>query len=91
MLPTKPNSLVLWGGYVLELEGNKFYCGISQHVCKRIGDHILNKGSKWTKLHKPVRVLETCIITDPDPKVWEKSRTLQLMDKYGWRNVRGGP
>ena len=91
MLPTQANSLVLFGGYVLELEDGNYYCGISQHVCKRIGDHILNKGSRWTKLHKPVRVVETCIIMDADPKVWEKRRTLELMREYGWRRVRGGP
>ena len=87
----QPNCLVLWAGYTLELENGKYYVGISQHVCKRVGDHFLSLGSRWTKLHKPVRVMEVVMITDEDPKVWEKKQTLALMKQYGWTNVRGGP
>ena len=87
----QPNCLVLWAGYTLELEGGHYYVGISQHVCKRVGDHFLSQGSRWTKLHKPVRVLEVVMILNEDPKDWEKRQTLNMMRQHGWANVRGGP
>jgi hypothetical protein len=73
--------------YVLKLENNKYYIGKSTNPKSRIHKHFSNNGSVWTKIHKPIKVIEiisNCDIYDED-KI-----TLKYMDKYGIKNVRGG-
>ena len=71
--------------YVLKLIDEKYYVGYTSHVENRIKEHFSNKGSSWTKLHKPVNIVE---IIEGD-KMKEKEITLQYMKRYGWENVRG--
>lgn len=73
--------------YILELENNKYYIGKSNIPDIRIENHLNNNGSEYTKLHKPIRLIE--IISDCDDYDEDKY-TLQYMDKYGINNVRGG-
>lgn len=74
--------------YVLELQNNKFYIGHTlPHLFKqRKGRHFAGKGAKWTRLHKPLRVIE---VQDGDI-AFENTKTIEYMLKYGWENVRGG-
>ena len=71
--------------YVLELENNKFYVGLSENVNNRLANHFNGGASVWTKLHKPIKLVE-CVIGD---SLLEKSKTLEYMSKFGWQNVRG--
>ena len=73
-------------GYVLELSNNKYYVGISDNIDVRLDSHFKNKGSKWSQLHKPIRVVERFI----GSKDSEREFTLKYMREYGWQNVRGG-
>lgn len=73
--------------YVLELENGKFYVGKTTNPEYRLESHFQNNGSEWTKLHKPVRVLE--IIKNCDDYDEDKYTRI-YMDKYGIDNVRGG-
>ena len=77
-------------GYVLELENNKWYCGISTNIHQRIGQHMIGEGSKWTKLHKPIAAVSLEVVPN-EFGTWEKQKTLELMREHGWSNVRGGP
>jgi hypothetical protein len=43
-------------------------------------------GSSWTKLHKPIEVVERFV----GGKDNEREKTLEYMRKYGWENIRGG-
>lgn len=73
--------------YVLRLIGNRYYIGKTINVVKRISAHFNGSGSKWTKLHQPVEVMEVfknCNGFDED------YFTKQYMAKYGVENVRGG-
>ena len=45
--------------YVLELEGGNFYIGQSTSILRRSDQHLNGSGSQWTKLHAPVRYIET--------------------------------
>lgn len=79
--------MVLWQVYALALENNKYYVGISPKAEKRIRKHFTGRGSNWTKLHKPIKILEIrydCNYED------ENNYTLKYMIKYGIENVRGG-
>lgn len=75
--------------YLLELENGKYYIGkTNRPVKERFNEHKSGKGSDWTSLHKPIRILGT--------KTWqvdaydEDKYTKKYMDKYGIENVRGG-
>jgi hypothetical protein len=72
--------------YTLELEGGYFYVGYSDDVDRRIAEHFLGRGSMWTRLHPPVRVLDVV----PGTKELENCTTIALMSTHGWRVVRGG-
>jgi hypothetical protein len=73
--------------YVIECEYGKYYVGKSKDVDVRLLNHFTNNGSEWTKLYKPVKVLgqyDNCDDFDED------KYTIQMMEKYGINNVRGG-
>jgi predicted GIY-YIG superfamily endonuclease len=73
--------------YVLSLEHGKYYVGATerQHN-ERLLEHFANVGAEWTKLHRPIQVLD--IFNYSQEK--EDAITLETMAKYGWWNVRGG-
>lgn len=73
--------------YVLQLAGGKYYVGKTTDVKNRIEQHMAGKGSEWTRLHKPVKVLETRRLKD---QYDETNTTKEYMKKYGIENVRGG-
>lgn len=73
--------------YVLKLEKGKYYIGKTNNPQFRLDNHFNSNGSEWTRLYKPLSVLElrpNCDDYDED-KI-----TRQYMDKYGIDNVRGG-
>ena len=73
--------------YVLQLEDDKWYVGKTDDIAKRYEQHKSGKGSEWTKLYKPVKVMETFQVTSIHD---ETNKTKDLMKKYGIDNVRGG-
>lgn len=73
--------------YVLELEKGKYYVGKTNNPEFRLERHFNLYGSEWTKLYKPLRVLEI----KPNCDDYDEDKiTRQYMDKYGINNVRGG-
>ena len=70
--------------YTLELEGSNYYVGYSDDMPRRIAEHFLGRGSHWTRIHPPVKALEA------GNKELENAKTIALMCRLGWRNVRGG-
>jgi cellular nucleic acid-binding protein len=73
--------------YILQLEGGRYYVGSSNSPYKRINQHFNNEGSTWTKIHKPIEIVE--IIPNCD-NYDEDKYTKIYMDKYGVDKVRGG-
>lgn len=78
--------------YVLELEDNCYYIGMSRNVEKRFKAHL--KGSAgWTKKHKPISIIAvkpTGTNSDSEASVLEDDLTLEYALKYGSDYVRGG-
>ncbi len=73
--------------YTLLLENNKYYVGFTnRNVNIRFQEHIDGDGSKWTRIYKPLQLINVI----PGDLQTENEVTLQMMEKYGWRNVRGG-
>ncbi len=73
--------------YILQLEQGKYYIGKTNNPKLRIDNHFNSTASEWTKLYKPIKVLEIKANCD---NYDEDKITLQYMDKYGINNVRGG-
>lgn len=73
--------------YVLKLEGDKYYIGYSTNVKHRIDEHMHGNGAEWTKIYKPLEVVE--ILAYDEFK--EEMITKKYMKLYGIDNVRGGP
>ena len=69
--------------YVLQLADGKFYVGMTYNLNQRYAEHIQGRGAKWTRLHRPVRILSV-EVGDLEYEV-----TLRLMREKGWQNVRG--
>ena len=73
--------------YVLQLQNDKYYVGKTMNPHFRFDNHFTNNGTEWTKLYKPLKILE--LIPNCDDYDEEKY-TYKYMDKYGIDNVRGG-
>ena len=73
--------------YHLLLKGGNHYIGITSNLNRRWKQHTTNKGSKWTKIHKPLKMVE---VWQDGTLELENKITYELMNKYGVTNVRGG-
>lgn len=73
--------------YALELEQGKYYIGKTNNPKFRLKNHFNLNGAEWTKLYKPLKIIE--VIPNCDDYDEDKI-TRQYMDKYGINNVRGG-
>ena len=68
----------MWYVYVLLCENGSFYTGISNNPQQRFLDHKNGKGGRYTKLHKPIKI----IYQEPLPdKSASLKRELQIK---GW-------
>ena len=80
--------------YVLKLKDECFYIGqsLKDHYEMRIKKHFKGRGSSWTKLHRPIEVLEEISVdgTYRDIELKENQKTFEYMKKYGVKKVRGG-
>jgi hypothetical protein len=73
--------------YALKLEQGKYYIGKTFNPQFRLESHFNSNGSEWTKLYKPLSVIEI----KPNCDDYDEDKiTRQYMDKYGINNVRGG-
>ena len=73
--------------YVLQLEQGKYYIGKTNNPKFRLENHFNFNGSEWTKIYKPLKILDI----KPNCDDYDEDKiTRQYMDKYGINNVRGG-
>ena len=74
--------------YVLKLEEDNYYIGMSYNLNFRWSQHWSGSGAKWTRLHKPVEVVK---VIYPATEVGIENRiTKEYMEVYGSDKVRGG-
>ena len=74
--------------YVLELEDDCFYVGITYNLNLRIAQHLSGTGAGWTKMHKPVKIVE--VFHDGCTRQMEDEVTKRYVEIYGTECVRGG-
>ena len=73
--------------YHLELEDDCHYVESTYNLNQRYAQHLDKDGAKWTKIHKPTRIVQ--VWTDGTLEL-ENKITLELIDRYGKDKVRGG-
>ena len=73
--------------YVLALERGNYYVGSSNNAERHIKQHFNGEGSAWTKLYKPVEVVERRVRMN---RFEEDQVVKEYMEKYGITKVRGG-
>lgn len=76
--------------YALQLENNKYYIGKTYRnigASIRFEEHKTERGSEWTKLYKPISIIEEY---QHNSTFEEDNLTKKYMMKYGIENVRGG-
>ena len=79
--------------YVLALADGCYYVGQSATPARRIRKHFAGKGAAWTRLHCPLHVLEQYVLATAsyrEAEYEENRRVMELMQRHGWQNVRGG-
>ena len=73
--------------YVLKLEDDCYYVGWTHNLNLRLSQHWTENGAKWTKLHKPLSVVE---VIYPALPTTENEVTKRYMELYSVDKVRGG-
>lgn len=79
--------------YVLELQNKKYYVGKTTQFEKTISKVFRGKGSVWSKMFPPVKVIrtETIVLDNEDAiDIILNKITIETMMEFGWQNVRGG-
>ena len=86
-----PNKI--WYLYVLRLENNLFYIGITIYPKARITDHFQGNGANFTKRNLPLEVVELYSLNMTDRKLCYKKeimKTREYRSLYGKDKVIGG-
>jgi hypothetical protein len=83
--------------YILSLDDEALYVGITKNLKKRIEQHQTGKGSEFTKLYTYGKIekvfdieLNSDEYDDDAVKFLETQITFGLMNSFGYNNVRGG-
>lgn len=67
--------------YIIQTVDNTLYCGIAKDVFKRFYEHINGKGAKYTKSHKPEKIVYIKDFEDKSSALKEEYRIKKLAKK----------
>ena len=70
--------------YVLLLEGERIYVGLTTNLRQRLNSHFNGTGAKWTQLYSPEKLIDL-YSGDREDEITEN-----YIEHYGWQFVRGG-
>ena len=79
--------------YVLRLENEKIYVGITSDFIRRMIEHVYKKGAKSTKESTPIALMHLYDLSNydfSDSAKIENFFTYYFCEKYGYQNVSGG-
>lgn len=67
--------------YILLTEQNTLYCGYTDDVEKRFQTHLAGKGAKYTRSHKPVKIVYQQEFNTKSEAMKEERRIKKLSHK----------
>lgn len=67
--------------YILLTEQNTLYCGYTDDVEKRFQTHLAGKGAKYTRSHKPVKIVYQQEFNTKSEAMKEEKRIKRLSHK----------
>lgn len=67
--------------YVLLTEGNNLYCGYTDDVEKRFEAHKSGKGAKYTRAHKPIKIVYSACFDTKSEAMKEERRFKEMTKK----------
>jgi predicted GIY-YIG superfamily endonuclease len=73
--------------YVLRLNQNKYYVGVTSNLENRLNQHESLNGSEWTRKHKIIGLISSEPLFS---EFQEDMKVKELMSVHGIDNVRGG-
>ena len=79
--------------YVLELQNDKYYVGITHNPKDRFRKHTEGRSQQFVRENLPIKTIEVELLNTVDRKialVLETLKTIELIEKYGIENVHGG-
>jgi putative endonuclease len=77
----------MWFIYILLCEDGSYYTGSTNDVEKRFKDHLEGRGARYTKSHKPVKVIykegfatkSEALKREAELKKWPKAKKVKLV------------
>lgn len=73
--------------YILQTTDNTLYCGIARDVQKRFQEHLSGKGAKYTRSHKPFKIVYTKEFENKSEALKEEIRIKKLSKKEKLRLI----
>ena len=73
--------------YILQTTDNTLYCGIARDVQKRFQEHLSGKGAKYTRSHKPLKIVYTKEFENKSAALKEEIRIKKLSKKEKLRLI----
>ena len=67
--------------YILKTIDNTLYCGIARNVLKRFEEHKTGTGAKYTKAHKPEKLVYVDIFEDKSSASKEEYRIKKTLSR----------
>jgi len=77
----------MWYVYLLLCEDGSFYTGVSNNLEKRFEEHRLGRGAKYTRSHKPVKLVHQeqfsthseALKREIKIKSWSRSKKIKIL------------
>lgn len=78
----------MWFVYILLCDDGSLYTGISDNPERRLVDHQNGKGARYTRLHKPIRIIykeelstkSEALKREIEIKSWSRAQKIQTLD-----------
>ena len=67
--------------YILKTVDNTLYCGIARDVIARFNEHLSGKGAKYTRSHKPEKLVYVDIFEDKSTASKEEYRIKKTLTR----------
>lgn len=80
----------MWYVYILLCTGSTLYAGITNDPVKRLKDHLSGKGGRYTRSHKPIKIIYTekhttkneALKREYEIKQWSRAQKIQKLNLH---------